>query len=503
MTANTPQTDAEDDVLVRNVKPTGWQNAAPARCYDLVVVGGGTAGLVSAVGAVGLGARVALIESEALGGDCLNTGCVPSKALLESARRAAAAATADEYGVEIEGSVQVDFHSVMDRMRRLRAEISHHDSAARLSKLGVDVFFGQARFTHNNQLTVDHKNLRFKRSIIATGARPAVPPIPGIDTVDFLTSHTIFSLQSLPPRIVILGAGPIGCELAQAFARFGSEVFLLEVSNSILPKEDREAVSLLETSLQRDGVHIFTACANIKVAQLDNGIEISFSQKNIPQKVAVDRMMVATGRQANVESLSLEDAQVCVDASGRVRVDDFLRTTNRRIYAAGDVCSPYQFTHAADSMARIAVGNALFGLRSRASELLIPWATYTSPEIAQIGILPDQAAQRGLKIDTLVQPLSEIDRCVLDGETEGFVKVYVRQRSDKIVGATVVGRRAGDLVGTLSLAMNQQCGLKQMAKTIFPYPTEGEVFRRLGDQYNRRRLSPLIKWLLARWIAWR
>ena len=488
-----------DDLLAQNVHPPNWKNKTPAPRYDLLVVGGGTAGLVSAVGAAGLGARVALVEREALGGDCLNTGCVPSKALLESAWR-----LERDRSAMMGDDLQVAFRSAMDRMRGLRAAMSHHDSVARLTQVGVDVFFGNAEFIKKNVVEVDKKQLRFKRAIVATGASPAIPPIPGLDEIPFLTSQTIFSLSSLPPRIAVIGAGPIGCELAQAFARFGSDVFLLEVADGILPREDPEAIALVKAGLLRDGVHVFTGCENIEVRRSNDGrIGVSCLHQSGPVDHDVDQLLVATGRTPNSDSLNLDAAQIRIGPRGHILVDDVLRTTNRRIYAAGDVCSQYQFTHAADALARIAVGNALFGLRGRASRLCIPWATYTSPEIAQIGVLPDEAVRRGWEVETYIQPFSEVDRCVIRGETDGFVKVYVRQRSDKIVGATAVGKGASELIGALSLAMTAGVGLKQMAKTIFPYPTEGDILRRLGDQYNRGRLSPAIKWLLARWIAWR
>ncbi|MDG2208235.1 MAG: mercuric reductase [Pirellulales bacterium] len=487
-----------DDLLAQNVHPPDWKNKTPAPRYDLLVVGGGPAGLVSAVGAAGLGARVALVEREALGGDCLNTGCVPSKALLESAWR-----LERDRSATVRDDIQVAFRSAMEHMRGLRAAMSHHDSVTRLTQSGVDVFFGNAEFMKTNMVEVDKKQLRFKRAIVATGASPAIPPIPGIETIPFLTSQTIFSLSSLPSRIAVIGAGPIGCELAQAFARFGSDVFLFEVADGILPREDPEAISLVKAGILRDGVHVFTGCKNIEVRGRNGKIGISCLHQSDPVDHDVDQLLVATGRTPNSDSLNLEAAQVRIGPRGHILVDDFLRTTNRRIYAAGDVCSQYQFTHAADALARIAVGNALFGLRGRASRLCIPWATYTSPEIAQIGVLPEEAVRRGWKVETYIQPFSEVDRCVIRGETDGFMKVYVRQRSDKIVGATVVGKGASELIGVLSLAMTAGVGLKQMAKTIFPYPTEGDVFRRLGDQYNRGRLSPWVKRLLAGWIAWR
>jgi len=497
------KTDPSEEQRTSNVKPRGWKNKKPACRYDLVVLGGGTAGLVSAAGAAGLGARVALIEREALGGDCLNTGCVPSKAILQSSRIAATFSRAAEYGIKVDQIPRVDFHSVMERMRRLRADISRHDSVDRFSGLGVDIFFGNAAFTGPKTVVVDGRVLHFKKAIIATGARPNIPPIAGIDKIDVLTSQNVFSLDELPRRLGVIGAGPIGCELAQAFARFGSDVYLFESSADILPREDPEAAAIVSAALQRDGVRLVASVRDLEFRAESSGVHISANLQQETLEVEVDQVLLATGRRANIEDLDLDAAQVNYESDRGIRVDDRLRTSNRSIYAAGDVCSAYQFTHAADALARIAIGNALLGLRGRASRLHIPWSTYTSPEIAQIGIHPQAAEGRGLKIDTFIQPLVEVDRCVLDGETDGFVKVYVRHHSDKIVGGTVVGKRAGELIGMLAMAMTNGIGLKKMANTIFPYPTESEVFRRLGDQYNRTRLTPGIKWLLSHWISWR
>ena len=502
-TSTSSNTDPNEDRLASNVKPDGRTNKVPSGCYDLVVLGGGTAGLVSAAGAAGLGARVALIEREALGGDCLNTGCVPSKAILQSSRIAASFSQAADYGIQIDQAARVDFHSVMERMRRLRADISRNDSVDRFSRLGVDIFFGTAEFAGPKSVSIDGSSMRFKRAIIATGARPNIPPIKGVDKINALTSQTIFSLRKLPRRLGIIGGGPIGCELAQAFARFGSDVTLFDSSSSILPREDQEAATLVANALGRDGVHLINGAQNIEFHPQSDGVHISAQLQKNNLQINVDQVLLATGRRANIEGLNLEAAKINYEPVRGIQVDDRLRTTNRRIYAAGDVCSAYQFTHAADALARIAIGNALLGLRGRASQLHIPWSTYTSPEIAQIGIQPQTAEKLGIKLDTFVQSLSEVDRCVLDGDTEGFVKVYVRRHSDKILGGTAVGKRAGELIGVLSMAMTNGIGLKSMANTIFPYPTEGEIFRRLGDQYNRTRLTPRIKWLLSHWISWR
>ena len=495
--------ETDEDLRARNVKPTVWNNNFPLQPYDLVVIGGGTAGLVSAAGAAGLGARVALIERDALGGDCLNTGCVPSKALLQSGRVAAAFFNAARYGVQSDSAPEVNFSAVMQRMRRLRAEISENDSVDRFSRLGVDIFFGSAEFTGPKSVSIDGSQIGFKRAILATGAKPRIPPIPGVETVNALTSENVFSLDTMPPRLGIFGGGPIGCELAQAFARFGSQVTLFHSKTGILPREDPDAAAIVTRALEKDGVQLVGEARNFGVQQRSENIRISTYQSSANLSFDVDRVLLATGRKPNTEGLNLEAAQVQYDHDRGIDVSDRLQTTNRRIYAAGDVCSKFKFTHAADALARIAVGNALLGLRGRASRLQIPWSTYTAPEIAQIGIQPWSAASRGIKIDSFMQSFSKVDRCILDGETEGFVKLYVRPHSDKIIGATIVGKHAGELIGFVSLAMKNNIGLKRMAGTIFPYPTESEVFRRLGDQYNRNRLTPGIKWLLSRWISWR
>ncbi len=495
--------DTDENLRVCNVQPTVWSNTFPSRPYDLVVIGGGTAGLVSAAAGAGLGARVALIERNALGGDCLNTGCVPSKALLQSARVAAAFFNASHFGVQSDSAPEVNFSAVMQRMRRLRAEISVNDSVERFSRLGVDIFFGSAEFTGPKSVSIEGSQIGFKRAILATGARPRIPSIQGVDTVDALTSENVFALNTMPARLGIIGGGPIGCELAQAFARFGSEVTLFHSKAGILPREDPDAATIVTKALEKDGVQLVGDARNIGVQQRPGNILISANQSSTNLFFAVDRILLATWRRPNTEGLNLEAAKVDYDNDRGVVVDDRLRTTNRRIYAAGDVCSKFQFTHAADAFARIAVGNALLGLRRRVSRLQIPWSTYTAPEIAQIGIQPWSAARRGIKIDSFMQSFNGVDRCILDGETDGFVKLYVRPHSDKIIGGTIVGRHAGELIGFVSLAMTNNIGLKRMAGTIFPYPTESEVFRRLGDQYNRNRLTPGIKWLFSRWISWR
>ena len=493
--------DAHNQKLVSNVHPADWKNPKPAPRYNLVVIGAGTAGLVSAVGAAGLGAKVALIEKHFMGGDCLNVGCVPSKAIIRAARAVAAVREAGEFGVNVPPGATADFGKVMERMRRLRADLSPHDSAQRLSELGVDIFLGAGRFTGPDTIEVGGQTLRFAKAVIATGARAAAPPIPGLKDVPYLTNETLFSLTELPKRLGVIGAGPIGCEMAQSFARFGSEVFLIEAEHGILPREDRAASEIVRTAMERDGVKLLCCGKDLKLAKDPNGVRLQVGSHGQGYDVLVDQLLVAVGRAPNVEGLGLETVGVEFDKKG-VKVNDRLQTANPRIYACGDICSPYQFTHAADFMARIVIQNALFKGRAKVSSLIIPWATYTSPEIAHVGLYEKDAKAQGIEVETFTQELSKVDRAILDGETQGFVRVHVRKGTDEIVGATVVAAHAGDLIGELTLAMKGKLGLKTIGATIHPYPTQAEAIRRTGDLYNRTRLTPFVKNLMQRWLAW-
>ncbi len=493
--------DQHNQRLVANVHPPDWKNPTPAPRYNLVVIGAGPAGLVAAVGAAGLGAKVALIEKHLVGGDCLTVGCVPSKALLRAARAAAALRQAAEFGVNVPASATVDFSKVMERLRRLRADISSHDSARRFSDLGVDVFFGSARFTGSATVEIGGQTLRFAKAVIATGARAAVPAIPGLKDVSYLTNETLFSLTELPRRFGIVGAGPMGCEMAQAFARLGSEVYLVETEHGILPREERDAAEIVRRSLVRDGVTLLCCGKDLQLAKDPAGVRLQVESHGKGCDVLVDQLLVAVGRAPNVEGIGLETAGVAFDKKG-VHVNDRLQTTNPRFYACGDVCSRHQFTHAADFMARIVIQNALLQGRAKASSLIIPWCTYTSPEIAHVGLYEKEAVGKGIAVDTYTQPLSAVDRAILDGETDGLVRVHVRKGTDQIVVATVVAAGAGDLIGEVTLAMNGKLGLKAIAGTIHPYPTQAESIRQIGDLYNRTRLTLLVKKLLSRWLTW-
>ncbi|MGE5257203.1 MAG: mercuric reductase [Hyphomicrobiales bacterium] len=493
--------DSFNQELAAQVHPPDWTNPKPTSRYNLVVIGAGTAGLVSAASAAGLGAKVALIERHLMGGDCLNVGCVPSKALISAARAAAAVRDAAEFGVQVPDGVRVDFGKAMERMRRLRASIAPHDSAKRFSGLGVDVFIGEGRFVDSHTVEVEGAKLRFKKAVIATGARPSAPPIPGLDEVEYLTNETLFSLTELPKRFGVIGAGPIGCEMAQTFARLGSEVFLLESMHGILPREDNDASRLVLESMVRDGVKLLCCGKELRLSRVGGGVRLSAESHGQSYDVVVDKLMVAVGRSPNVEGLDLKTAGVAYTPKG-VQVNDRLQTTNPDIYAAGDICSPYQFTHAADFMARTAIRNALFFGRAKASALTIPWCTYTKPEIAHVGLYEKQAREQGVEVATFTRELSDVDRAILEGQTNGLVRVHVRKGTDRIVGATIVAEHAGEMISELTLAMTHGLGLKQIADSIHPYPTQTEAVRQVGDAYNRTRLTPFAKSFFSRLLAW-
>ena len=491
--------DVHNRRLISQVHPPDWKNPVPRRRYHLVVIGAGTAGLVSAAGAAGLGARVALIERSLMGGDCLTVGCVPSKALIGAARAWAAARTTnrDFHGPAATGTG--DFAAVMERMRRLRADLSPIDGAERFRDLGVDVFFGTGAFTDRETIAVGGQTLRFRRAVIATGARAAAPLIPGLADVPYLTNETIFSLTALPPRLLIIGGGPIGCEMAQCFARFGSEVTLIDRGGQVLPREDADAAHIVEEALRRDGVRLVLDAGITGVAQRGATVVVSVIHDGIAVDYVGDQLLVAIGRAPNVDGLGLDAGGVACSETG-VTVNDRFRTTNARVYAAGDVCSALQFTHAADFQARAVIQNALFFGRVKRSNLVVPWVTYTSPEVAHVGHTAASASAAGLSVQTIDVPLRDVDRARLDGQTDGFARVHVRAGRGTILGATIVAEHAGDLIAEVTMAMTNGLGLGAIGKTIHPYPTQGEVVRKVADAWRRQKLTSTARALFRLWF---
>lgn len=494
--------DEFNQTLESHVHPPDWVNPTPSGRYNMVVIGAGTAGLVSAIGAAGLGAKVALIERALMGGDCLNVGCVPSKALISAARVAASVRDAEQFGIRVPDGSSVDFSQVMQRMRRLRSGISPHDSAARFRDAGIDVFLGDGRFTDRETIEVDGQSLKFKKAVIATGARAAELPIPGFADVDVLTNESVFSLTELPRRLVVIGGGPIGCEMAQSFARFGSDVTQIEKADHILPREETEAALVVQESMRRDGVQFMLTAKTVRMHRQGDEKVVVVEKDGNELEIVCDQVLAGIGRAPNVEGMGLEAAGIKFDVRRGIEVNDSLQTTNPSVFAAGDVASKYKFTHAADFMARLVIQNALFMGRGKVSSLVVPWATYTSPELAHVGLNSLQATQQGVEIDTYTVQLADVDRAILEGETDGFVRVHVNKGSDKIVGATVVATNAGDLISEITLAMKHNIGLKKIASTIHPYPTQGEAIRKLGDQFNRTRLTPTVASLMKRWLSW-
>ena len=498
--------DEHNIELLDNVRPKSWASPAPKSAYNLVVIGAGPGGLVSAAGATGVGARVALIEAHLLGGDCSNVGCVPSKALLRCAKAAAAVRDAAKFGVRIEGDVSVDFGYVMERLRRLRAQISHHDSAKRFSEeVGVDVFLGKGTFTGSDTIEVNGQTLRFSKAVIATGGTAAIPPIPGLAEAPYLTNSTLFNLTELPPRLGIIGAGPMGLEMAQAFQRLGSQVTVLVRDSKILPREDPDAARLVEASMRRDGMtfHFSLAFKRIESQNGKSPIVVVVENENGEQTFEFDALLVATGRKPTVNGLGLEAAGVAYDPRTGIEVNDRLQTTNPDVYAVGDVASKYQFTHMADFMARLVIRNALFFGRDKVSSLLIPWATYTEPEVAHVGLYEKDLEDRNIAYATFIREFSDVDRAIVDGEGEGFVKIHVKKGTDEIVGATIVGSHAGDMISEITVAMQSGMGLSKLASVIHPYPTVAEAIRQCGDAYNRARLTPTIRSIFDRLMAMR
>lgn len=518
--------DTADRTLLANVHPAEWDNPDSDERYNLVVVGGGTAGLITAAVAASLGARTALIERGFLGGDCLNVGCVPSKALIRGARAATELAWVRAEGLADAALVgnndfgtAIDFGAVMKRMRRIRAAISDHDSARRyVEEFGVDVYIGTGRFVRRDRIIVtgDDRTTRelfFRRAVIATGARAAAPPIAGLPDVDYLTNETLFTLSELPERLAIIGAGPIGCEMAQSFARLGTEVELFEIAPRVLPREDPAVSEVIHRALENASVRVHTGVAVERIESVPGSTDRSFgrirfraatdgeidpSAPGAPFTTKPARVLVAIGRAPNIDDMGLEAAGVAVHRRG-VTVNAYLQTTNRRIYAVGDVAIPYQFTHMAEQSATIAVQNALFFRTKKLLVDAVPWCTYTSPEVARVGLSEEEARTAGRTVRVFTHPMSAVDRARLDGDTEGFVKL-VLDPNGRILGATIVAAHAGEMIGEIVLAMQNGLRVGALSAVVHPYPTQAEAIKRAAAGFLKQKLTPRVKAMMGWWF---
>jgi pyruvate/2-oxoglutarate dehydrogenase complex dihydrolipoamide dehydrogenase (E3) component len=498
----TSPSDAYEQERMENVRPSGWRNPKPASRYHLAVIGGGPAGQVAASAAAAMGATVALVERALLGGCCLNVGCIPSKAIIRTSRLYAEMRNAEHYGARATDDIHTDFPAVMQRMRRIRTRISRADSLQRLSAAGVDVFLGEAHFTGTDTLSVDGTKLRFRKALVATGARPDTPSIPGLVEAGYLTNENVFDLTELPRRLLVIGGGPLGCELAQAFRRFGARTTIAQGLPLFLPKEERDAAQLLSDVFARDGIEVRLNTEAIEVRTEGGQKLVDLVNDDYKSTVVVDAILTGTGRIPNVERLDLNVAGVDCDATTGIRIDDRLRTSNRRIFAAGDACLEHRFTHTADASARIAVHNALAHGRRRLSALTIPWCTYTDPEIAHVGLYVREARDQHIPVRTLTIPMHDVHRAITDGEEAGFVKIHVKEGSDRILGATIVARHAGEMINELTLAIVARIGLRTLAKVIHTYPTQAEAIKKAADAYMASPGRLTIKSLSRRWAAW-
>jgi pyruvate/2-oxoglutarate dehydrogenase complex dihydrolipoamide dehydrogenase (E3) component len=444
----------------------------PRDAYDFAVLGAGPAGIAAAESAARLGFTVALIERNRIGGNSLNAGSVPSKSIVKTARVYAALREAEAFGAPIPSEPPLDFEKVMKRMRRIRTRISEHHSVDKLAALGIDVFFGETRFETAYAFLIDRAQLRFKKALVATGARPRSPNIPGLDDIGYRTSESIFEMNALPARLAVIGGGPLGCEMAQAFCRLGSHVTIVQNDPKFLPREERDADEILSWSMARDGV-VIRLNTTVIGARAENGSKVLATiNNNVESDIEADEILLSIGRVPNVEELGLDIAGIAFDHEQGLKIDDFLRTTNSNVYAAGDVCMALKFTNAAQATGRMAVRNALSGAKERQSQLTIPWCTYCDPEIAHIGLHVWEARQQSIPIKSFTVMMHDVDRAITDGLDEGFVKIHVAEGTDRILGATIVASRASELINEMSVIMSTGIGMNDLANVVHTYPAE-------------------------------
>ncbi|WP_238005636.1 FAD-dependent oxidoreductase [Dactylosporangium sp. AC04546] len=469
--------DVHNQRTIRQGHPPDWVNRGGGD-YDLVVLGGGPGGLTAATTAAAEGHRVAMTEQRLTGGTCVNFGCTPSKALIRCARAVHDASRGAEFGFRLDAPPRTDFGSVMDRVRRMRSLSSSGDAVEMAEQAGVEVYLGHTRFTAPDAVEVDGRTLRFGKAVIATGSDPVVPPIEGLRTGEYLTNETVFSLTELPARLVVIGSGPLGCELAQAFRRLGSEVDLVSHPRTLLPHDEPEAGELIRRRFEQEGIRLHLGFRAVRAGAGRLLVQGPDETRELPY----DALLLGTGRKANVEHLDLGAAGVHVAGDG-VEVDAYLRTRNPNVYAAGDATFPQKFTHAANATARLCIANALDGAHRPARELVIPHCTYTDPEVAEVGLTPRRARDEGVAIDAYRLELAKVERAFIDGEEEGFGVIYTRSGNGEIAGATLVAAHAGEMISELTLAVTNQLPLEALASTVHCYPTQAEVFQRIALQH--------------------
>lgn len=492
------------DAVKRRRALRGWKR--PKRFdRNLVVIGAGSGGLVAALIAATVKARVSLIERDRMGGDCLNTGCVPSKALIRSAGFMADVRRAGELGFR-NAEADVDMRGIMDRVRRVIRTIEPHDSVERFESLGVDCIQGQARIVSPWEVEVDGRRLTTRHIVIATGSNPFVPPIPGIEEVDYLTTDTVWAVEEQPERLVVLGGGPVGCELSQAFARLGSSVTQVEMAEQLLGREDADVAAMARESLEADGVDIRLDHRAVKIEPLEaGGFRLHAEVGGRIEVIEGDRLLVAVGRRAETGSLGLEDLGIGTRGDGTVETDEFLRTRIPTIFACGDVAGPFQFTHAASHQAWHAAVNALFGWakRFRVDYRYLPWVTFTEPAVARLGLNETDARRQGVAYEVTTYDFSELDRAIADESARGIVKVLTPPGKDRILGATIIGPQAGELISQFTLAMKNGIGLNKLLSTIYPYPTLGEANKFAAGNWKKAHApGGILRWL-ERFFRWR
>lgn len=471
--------------------------------YNMIVIGGGSAGLVSSYIAAAVKAKVLLVEKHKMGGDCLNTGCVPSKAIIKSAKVANVLKNSSEFGIDA-NDVKVDFRKVMERVQSVIKKIEPHDSVERYSSLGVECLMGTAIIKSPFEVEVDGKVFTTKNIVVATGARPLIPAMPGLSEIDFLTSDNIWALSELPEKLIVLGGGPIGCELAQSFARLGSKVTQIEMSSQIMGREDEEVSRIVREQFTSEGISVLTEHQALRIDSHHKTLFCEYQGQEV--SISFDKILVALGRTANTKGFGLENLNIEISNRGTIVADEYLRTTNySNIFVCGDVTGPYQFTHTAAHQAWYVAVNALFGVfkKFKVDYRVIPWCTFVAPEVARVGLNEKEARERGIDYHVSKFEISELDRAIADGEDHGFIKVLTKPKTDKILGVTIVGDHAGDIIGEYVQAMKHGIGMNKILSTIHIYPTLSESNKYVAGVWKKQNSPKKLLEIAQKFHTWR